>query len=275
MRYLLTTLAVVAGFCGVACAADPPAKPPVAEPVVLITGSDRGIGFALVQEFASRGWRVMATCRDPARAAALQEFAAAHPAVTIDALDVADDAAIDRLAARYRGQPIDALVNNAGILGDVSGQRLGTLDPNGFEQTMRVNSYAPLRMSQAFLEQVAASKQKKIIAITSGAGSLWLAQQTHGFYYYSMSKSALNMAMRMLQNDVRSRGILVGIVTPGPVDTDMQREYRAAAAQANTPVTTPAMTSADSARALVNYVETLSADKAGRFYSYDGREIPW
>jgi NAD(P)-dependent dehydrogenase (short-subunit alcohol dehydrogenase family) len=276
MRYLWASVLVALLMCvAVQAAAPSPTEAKSAAPVVLITGSDRGIGFALTQEFASRGWKIIATCRDPGRANALQEFAASHHEVTIEVLDVADDAAIDALATKYAGRPIDVLVNNAGITGDPTGQHVGAFNAGGFEQVMRVNSYAPLRLSQALLENVAASRQKKIVAITSGAGSLWLAQQARGYYYYDMSKSALNMGMRILQNEVRDRGILVGIVSPGPVDTDMQRDYRAAMAQANTPITTPALSPADSARALVTYIETLSVDKAGRFYSYNGQEIPW
>jgi short-subunit dehydrogenase len=83
------------------------------------------------------------------------------------------------------------------------------------------------------------------------------------------------MAMRMLQNEVRDRGIIVGIVHPGPVDTDMQRGFRAAAAQAGAPITAPQLSPEESARALVTYIETLGPEKAGRFYSYNGQEVPW
>lgn len=248
---------------------------PNSPPVVLITGSDRGIGFALTQEFTTRGWRVLATCRDPVHATALQEFATAHASVTIETLDVTDNAAIDRLALKYRGQPIDVLVNNAGIMGNYDGQKLSVLDADEFERVMRINSYAPLRMAQAFLDSVAASQQKKIVSITSGVASLWLAPQYQAPYYYSISKSALNMAMRLLQGEVSKRGVLVGIVTPGPVDTDMQKEYRAGAAQAGTPITTPVLSPAESSRAVVSYIENLSAAQSGRFYSYSGAEVPW
>jgi len=249
---------------------------PAVVPVALVTGSDRGIGFALTQEFAARGWKVIATCRDPGHAQALKDFAATHPAVAIETLDVGDNNAIDALAAKYRGQAIDALVNNAGITGDFAAQRLGALDSDAFQQVLRVNAYAPLRMARAFLDSVSASHQKKIIAISSGSGSLFTAPAAPDSYYYNMSKSALNMGMRLLQNDVRSRGVLVGIVSPGPVDTDMQKAYRANAAQAGKPMTTPAIAPADSARALVSYIEGLATDKAGRFWSaYTGQEVPW
>jgi NAD(P)-dependent dehydrogenase (short-subunit alcohol dehydrogenase family) len=199
-----------------------PIAPAAGQPVALITGSDRGIGFALTQELVARGWKVVATCRDPVHAQALQEFAASHSLVMIEALDVTDIAAIDALSAKYRGTPIDALINNAGI-GTSAFPRARELDPEEFQRAMLVNTYAPLRVAGAFLEQVAASHQRKIIAITSGLGSLWQAPQATLAYSYAISKAGLNMAMRLLQYEVRDRNIIVGIVTPGPVETDMMR----------------------------------------------------
>jgi NAD(P)-dependent dehydrogenase (short-subunit alcohol dehydrogenase family) len=247
-------------------------------PVALVTGSDRGIGFALTQELVTRGWHVVATCRDPDHATDLKAFAAAHPGVTIERLDVADNAAIDALSMKLRAQPIDALINNAGVAGDFNAQTLAKLDPDEFQRVLRVNTYAPLRVSQAFLAQVAASHQKKIISISSGIGSLTQApmfMQYAPIYYYAISKAGLNMAMRMLATDVKSRGVLVGIVTPGMVDTAMQTQYRAASSAAGTPITAPVLAPADSARKLVDYIVALDGEKSGRVFSYSGAELPW
>lgn len=122
---------------------------------------------------------------------------------------------------------------------------------------------------------MAASKQKKIIAITSRLGSIFQASQFKGTTYYSISKAGLNMAMRILQSETHDRGVLIGLVTPGPVDTDMQRAYRAAAAQSGKPLTAPTITPAESARSLADYIETLGDEKSGRFYTYNGLEVPW
>jgi NAD(P)-dependent dehydrogenase (short-subunit alcohol dehydrogenase family) len=276
MRLLLAILALWPTLAVPALAAGPvPTGDALPQPVALVTGSDRGIGLALSEELARRGWRVVATCRDPAHADALKAFAATHSGITLEPLDVSDDAAIDRLAKKYRNQAIDVLVNNAGITGDLTRQHVGAIEPTGFEKVMRVNAYAPLRIAQAFLDSVAASRQKKIVAITSGAGSLTGAQGRHEAYYYSMSKSALNMAMRLLQNDVGARGVIVGIVSPGRVDTGMQSAYLAAAAAAGSPLSGPFLTATDSARALAAYIETLSPNRGGRFYSASGHEMPW
>jgi NAD(P)-dependent dehydrogenase (short-subunit alcohol dehydrogenase family) len=138
----------------------------------MITGSDRGIGLALTREFVNRGWRVIATCRDPAKATELAGFAHDHPSVSVEKLDVSDDAQIDSPAAKLKGQPIDVLINNAGVSGNVEGQTLAKLEPEDFGRVLRVNSYAPLRVSAAFLELVAASEQRKIVGMSSGYGSL-------------------------------------------------------------------------------------------------------
>ena len=140
-------------------AAESPPNPGTA----LITGSDRGIDFALVQEFENRGWEVIATARDPAKATELNAFAKAHPRVTVEKLDVTDTAGIDALASKLKNRPIDALLNNAGIAGTFEGQQTAKLDQDEFVRVLRVNSYGPLRVSAAFLDHVAASRQRKRI----------------------------------------------------------------------------------------------------------------
>ncbi len=239
-------------------------------PVALVTGANRGIGLALVAVLADKGWQVLATCRDPEHADELKALAARHSGVTIDRLDVTDIAALDALASRYRGRPIDVLINNAGILGDPDGQQLGRFDQKTFEDVMRVNAYAPLRVAQAFLDSVAASRQKKIVTLTSRAGSIAVVDEANDNYFYRMSKSASNMSMRLLQNDVRSRGILVALISPGPVDTQMNREWRR-----GTPPPPSLQSPQQSATAVVKLIEQLSPEQARHAINYDGEPLPW
>lgn len=77
---------------------------------VLITGSNRGIGLEFVRQYAASGWRVIATCRSPARAEELNALAKNNPAVLIEELDVTDQADIDRLQAKYSDQPLELLI---------------------------------------------------------------------------------------------------------------------------------------------------------------------
>ena len=249
-----------------------------APPVALITGADRRLGFALTQELVARGWHVIATCRTPDRAMELKAFATAHPGVSIEKLDVADNAAIDTLSATLHGQPIDALVNNAGIAGELGARSPEAISPQEFERVLRVNTYAPLRLARVLLPNIAASGQKKIVSVSSGIGSLTKApdyMQYAPAYFYAISKAGLNMEMRMLATELKPRGVLVGLVTPGMVDTAMQAQYRSASVAVGTPITAPMLTPAQSARGVVDFIIGLNAQKSGRLFGYTGVELPW
>ena len=249
----------------ISVAADSPPNPGTA----LVTGSDRGIGFALVQEFESRGWQVIATARDPAKSTELNAFAKDHPRVSVEKLDVTDTAGID------------ALVNNAGVAGSFEGQQIDKLDQDEFVRVLRVNSYGPLRVSAAFLDHVAASKQKKIIGISSGYGSVASVESvaSAGYptsYFYAMSKAALNMGLREFALDAGAkRGVTTVLLSPGAVDTDMQRQIRSDVAQAGKPITVPTRTPAEVAHVLVLSIEQLTREQNGKFLSITGKEVPW
>ena len=161
MRYILIALLLTAGLVG--------AKTAEAA-TVLITGSNRGLGLEFSKQYAEAGWDVIATCRTPERADELKALANKYKKITVERLDVLDQDEIDALAAKYKGKPIDVLINNAGVLGDLEGQTLGTFDYGNFQRVMGVNVYGVLAVSEAFREHVAASDQKKIVGITSGAG---------------------------------------------------------------------------------------------------------
>ena len=205
----LTTIlpgAVLAGLGALLSACTPSAdlsRPTVApaRPTVLITGASRGIGFELARQYAERGWGVIATARDPATAASLQEMAGQHPNVIIETLDVTDFHEIDALASRYQGVPIDVLINNAGILGDNDSQKFGNFDYAAFDAVMATNVKGPTRMVEAFIDNVAASEQKKIMSISSLVGSIEMT--FGGQTFYRASKSALNMVMRNLSKEMR------------------------------------------------------------------------
>jgi NAD(P)-dependent dehydrogenase (short-subunit alcohol dehydrogenase family) len=206
---------------GLLCAVQP-----ARAETALITGSNRGLGLELVRQYAARGWTVIATARTPESAAELRDLAAANKKIIIEKLDVTDLNGTKALAAKYNKTAIDVLINNAGVLGDITAQTLGTLDAQSFHDVMAVNAYAPLAVSEAFRAHVARSTQKKIIAISSGNGAISENQIAPGLYFYRASKAALNMMMRGLASDLAKQGIIVGIISPGAVDTDMGREAR-------------------------------------------------
>ena len=122
------------------------------KPTVLVTGSNRGIGFALVKNYAANGWNVIATCRSPSKAADLNQLSKQYNSISIEEMDVTDISEIQYLAKKYKNQPIDILINNAGILGNIENQSFGNLDPDLFEKVMAVNALGPLKVAEAFAD---------------------------------------------------------------------------------------------------------------------------
>ena len=147
-------------------------------PTVLITGASRGLGLEFTRQYAADGWTVIATARDPGASAELDVVVRSGD-VRLHALDVADFAGIDALARTLAGQAIDVLVNNAGLMGGqgaaaqgAKAQTFGVSDYVEWERVFRVNTLAPMRFAEAFVEHVAASGQKKIVTLSSVLGSI-------------------------------------------------------------------------------------------------------
>lgn len=240
-------------------------------PTVLVSGANRGVGLALVQEFAGHGWNVLASARSPEAAPELAALARANPRIVPEALDVTSVASMQALAARIRGRPLDLLFNNAAVLGDRHDvgnrrQQLGGLDEALFDRVMKTNVYGPLKLAETLVDNVLASRQKKIVTLSSGLGSLAMMGAMSRFYYYQMSKAALNMGLRALRHDLRPRGITVAILAPGLVKTDLLAESG---------YTGEALSAAQSAAGLYRLVERLTIDDPGLPINVDGRVIPW
>jgi NAD(P)-dependent dehydrogenase (short-subunit alcohol dehydrogenase family) len=247
-----------------------PAKRTEVTGTVLVTGANRGIGLEMARNYAERGWTVIATARNPASATELNEIAAEYPGkVSVEKLDVTSQADVDALAAKYKGRPIDVLLNNAAWLGDPADQKFGSYDFDVFLGVMDTNVAGPLRMAQAFIDNVAASDQKKIVAITSVQGSITLIRSA-SIQFYNASKTALNMSMRALSAAVEDQGITVALISPGAVDTDMM-----ALALGGSNFQMRLLTPAQSAEAVINVIDQYGLDMNGTFLSHEGAKLPW
>ncbi len=220
---------------------------------VLITGAARGLGLDFVKQYAARGWKVHACARKVEALRGLEGDIHAH------GLEVTDYEAVKSLARKLAGEAIDVLICNAGISGKEA-TILGSIDPATWRETFEVNTLAPLVMAEAFVDHVARSKDRKLIAISSRLGSIALAD--NGRYAYRASKAALNMEWKGLSVDTADKNLICVVLHPGWVQTDMG----GAAATLTIDQSVPAM---------VKVIDGLKAADNGRFINYDGSEIPW
>ena len=225
-------------------------------PTVLITGANRGIGLAFAGHYADEGWRVFATCRDPGSAG---DLTAIQGEISVHTLDVSDHGTVHTLAAELDGEKIDLLINNAGMYGSPN-QTFGNMDYDGWSETFRVNTMGPMVVTEAFAGHVAASRQRKVVCLTSRMGSI--SDGGGGYVQYRSSKAALNMVARGMARDLASRRIAVVVFHPGWVQTDMGGS-------------SAPLTPAASAASMAKVIAGLDMSDSGRFLDYDGSEIPW
>ena len=248
------------------------------KPTVLITGANASHGLAFAHDYAELGWNVIASCRTPDKADRLKALADEFPNIVIEELDIVDFDEIDSLADKYQDTPIDVLLLNAAINSFRFGpNRFGKIDYDWFEEILKVNIIGQIRVSEAFLEHVAASEQKKIIAMTSTGGSISNVQSTLAVAYRT-SKAALNMLMRMYSIELRDRGVIVSIMAPGTVDTE---DYMNAADPESVPRNYQMMMKAKrlAPRTAINdmmaLIDRLTLEDSGVYYEWTGKVLPW
>jgi NAD(P)-dependent dehydrogenase (short-subunit alcohol dehydrogenase family) len=182
-----------------------------------ITGADRGLGYALSEELLKRGWRVYAGQYDH-NWPQLGELADKYPdRLHIIPLDVASSdstrAAAELVSATT--DHIDLLVNNAGVLSPTNHRTVREpLDYPGITRQFDINTLGPLRIVEAFLPLTDRGALKRLCFVSSEAGSITKSYRT-GSYGYCMSKTALNMAVKLIFNQLRPEGYTFRLYHPG------------------------------------------------------------
>lgn len=227
---------------------------------ILITGANRGLGLEFTRQYAYLGWEVIACCRDPDNAVELGQLAASSELVQVHELDVVRPDHIERLSDSLRGRPLEIVLNNAGTYGQ-SDARFGHTDPQRWLDAFAVNSVGPIKIAEALLENVRAGKRKVIASMSSKMGSI-ADNYSGGSYVYRSSKAALNMAMRSAALDLRPEQVVVVLLHPGWVLTDMGGP--------NAEITVE-----ESVRHLRRILDGLRLEDSGSFFDIDGSIIPW
>jgi NAD(P)-dependent dehydrogenase (short-subunit alcohol dehydrogenase family) len=237
-----------------------------AAPTVFITGANRGIGLEFVGQMSQLGWNIIATARKPESATELLAIADGYQQLVIERLDVTDFARIDELSTKYADQPIDVLLSNAGITPKYKSafKNVSGVDWDMAMKSLEVNAVAPLKLAQSFMTQVAASEQKKIVIISSKAGSFELGPKMAMMYSYRTSKAALNMYMYTLSFETPKKGITLALLSPGQVNTVPGMKIP------------NAIETDESVSKMLKVIDELTPEDNGKFLDFeDGTELPW
>jgi len=221
-------------------------------PTILITGANRGLGLEFVRQYAAAGWRVLATVRDPLSGRATSEAGG-----EVYVADIADETSLRRLKTSVAATMFDIVLNNAGVYGDR--QDFGDVDVAEFLRVVRTNTIAPLKIAETFADRM--DGRRIIAAVSSKMGSV-ADNGSGGSYAYRASKAALNMVVKGLAADLRPRGITTVALSPGWVRTDMG----GAAAP---------LEASEAVAGMRAVLDRLSPADSGKFFHFDGTELPW
>lgn len=215
---------------------------------VVIIGANRGIGLELARQYKKLNHTVYAITR---KSSPELDSLDVH---IIEGIDVQNSDDIQSLSDLIDCD-IDILINNAGIWVDT---QLGTMQQTDFEQIFKVNSVAPVLITQQLLEKL--SSDSKVIMITSRMGSIE-DNTSGGRYAYRMSKAALNAAAKSLAIDLADQNIIVGIIHPGHVATDMGGSQ-------GIPVS-------DAVSNIIERIDAYEQMNSGVFFHANGQVLPW
>lgn len=182
---------------------------------IIITGTSRGIGFALAQKFASEGHRVLALSRNTAPIENLN-----HKNITAISVDLSKDEAINKAVSfiKKEWKRVDILINNAGLLINKPFEELTTED---FENVYRVNVFAVASLTKKMLPYM--EKGSHVLTISS-MGGIQGSMKFPGLAAYSSAKGAVITLSELLAEEYKNDGIAFNVLAIGAVQTEMLEE---------------------------------------------------
>ncbi len=235
-----------------------------------ITGADRGLGLAMAKGLLEKGCRVFAgqfLPQWPELAALKEQYRDALTILPLDVGSMASMRAVADAVGRETGS-LDVLISNAGILSNrLESTIRQSPDYDGMLAAYQVNALGPLRVTEALLPLLDQGKEKRLCYVSSEAGSISKSYRT-GWFGYCMSKSALNMGVSILFNDLAKDGYTFRVYHPGWVRSYMHGEKNIKANLEPEEAAAPA---------LAYFLEPSGSHDEGRLVlrDYEGNEWPW
>ena len=228
---------------------------------IMIVGATRGIGLELTKQYANEGNQVIACARDTANASLLNEVASGSENIKIEQLDIADAGSIESASSQIGEEAIDSVIIVAGWVGGMpDNQTIDNIDIDEWHNTLNINTIGPLLVAKAFKSNLAASGNGNLMILSSQlAASTW---PMGGMYIYSTTKAAVSKVGQILALDWAEDPIIVSIMHPGWVQTDMGGP-------------TAEITAEESASGIRNVLSGLTKEDSGNFYKWNGDIHPW
>lgn len=227
---------------------------------VLVIGANRGIGLEFTKQFLARGDKVIGTCRDGSADQELNRLQAEQANLQLLTLDVSSDESIAAFPAQLGDTAVDIFINNAGVYGPRDSV-FGNVDEQNWLPVLRINSIAPMLLTQSIIKNLRKGQDKKLLYVTSKMGSID-DNKGGGSYIYRSSKAALNAIVKSISVDLSTEGFTAAVLHPGWVQTDMGGPNALIDAQT-------------SVSGMISVIDNLSSSHAGCFFNYDGDIIPW
>ena len=244
----------------------------------LVVGGTRGIGLALVETLlADPAWgRVIAAGRSVDGHAELDRLAAARgPRCGRLRLDLTDEASIAAAAAELSATTprLHLLITTAGLLhgdGLSPERRLADVQPERLLASYAVNAIGPILVAKHFHGLLAHGERAVLATLSARVGSIG-DNRLGGWYAYRAAKAAQNQLMHTASIELarRARELIVVSLHPGTVETGLSAPFRGNVAAEK--LFTPAF----AAERLLAVIAGLGRESSGRFYAWDGSEIPW
>lgn len=227
---------------------------------VLVTGANRGLGLEFISHYLDRGDHVIATYRDIASSSELIKMSEDHDNLMTFNLDVDSEKSLTDFSKQLGNIPIDIFINNAGIYGPRNSS-FGHVGTETWIPALRINTIAPVLLTQLIIDNLRNGSVKKLIYITSKMGSID-DNSGGGSYVYRSTKAALNAVVKSLSIDLKNEGMIVTLLHPGWVQTDMGGPN--GLIDKNTSVS-----------GMIKVIDGLEQSQSGSFLDYTGCHIPW